>query len=175
MLRQLNNTKVSRLCRRLTELEKDMTTRHIFVAAIMMFVVFAYSGASRAAGGFSVKSLKGVYGFSGSGTLATMPAAVAGLNSFDRAGGCDITAKINIGGAVAAVTTNTCTYVVNPDGTGFLDVTFNEPFPGLPGIKFHSDFVIVDGAREVHAVLSDNLGMTVATSISKRQSAGASD
>lgn len=152
-----------------------MTRRHIFVAATMMFAVFAYSGATRAAGGFSVKSLKGVYGFSGSGTIGTTPAAVVGLNSFDRAGGCDITAKLNVGGSVASLTTAACSYAVNPDGTGFLDVTFNEAFPGLPGIEFHSDFVIVDGGKEVHAVLSDNFGATVATSISKRQSAGASD
>jgi hypothetical protein len=153
----------------------DMTRRHIFVAAIMMFVVVAYTGASRAAGGFSAKSLKGVYGFSGSGTIAGIPAAVAGLNSFDRAGGCDITAKLNVGGSVSSLTTATCTYAVNADGTGSLDVTFNEAFPSLPGIEFHSDFVIVDGGKEVHAVLSDNLGVTVATSISKRQSAAASD
>jgi hypothetical protein len=49
-----------------------------------------------------------------------------------------------------------------------LDVTFNEP---PSNVRFHSDFVIVGHAKELRAVLSDAGGLTVATSVSKRQSA----
>jgi hypothetical protein len=92
-------------------------------------------------------------------------AAVVGLNSFDGAGGCRITARLNQGGVVNPLTTATCSYTVNPDGTGTIDVTFNE----LP-VPFRSDFVIVDQAKELLFVLSDEFShSTVASGVAKRQ------
>lgn len=144
-----------------------MNRRQTLLVTLLVLAVLTSGGISQA-GGDSNKTLKGTYGFSGSGTLmgGTVQAAIVGLNSFDRAGGCDITAKINAFGAVTDVHAVTCTYSVNPDGTGGLDVTFDR-FPG----EFHSDFVIVDNAKEILSVLSDASGGTVATAVTKRQTA----
>jgi hypothetical protein len=150
-----------------------MNTRKIHVAAVLLAVLLAYVGSSHASGRFTSRSLRGVYGFSGSGTLSdgAVQAAVVGLNSFDGAGGCRITARLNQGGMVSQLTSATCSYTVNPDGTGFTDVTFTE----LP-IPFKSDFVIVDQAKEIHFVLSDPFSeTTVASGVAKRQRAGETD
>jgi hypothetical protein len=145
---------------------------HVGAAAITAAVLLA--GASHAAGGYSKRSLRGSYGFSGSGTLAagTIQAAVAGLNLFDGAGGCEVRARLNAGGQVVPLTTASCSYEVNRDGTGTLDVTFNEPpFAG----PFHSDFVIVDGTNQIQFVLSDPSGGTVASGVTTKQSRGQND
>ena len=108
-----------------------------------------------------------MYGFSGSGSLGAgaFPAAVAGLNSFDRAGGCRITAQFNNAGApMISLTTLECSYNVNPDGSGVLKVRFNE----LPN-TFRSDFVLVDNAREILFVLSDDMFHVVASGVTKKQ------
>jgi hypothetical protein len=145
-----------------------MNMSRISVVAIVGFVVLASIAAVHATPGLSVRTLKGVYGFSGAGTLGggTVPAAVVGLNSFDRLGGCEVTAKVNARGQVYALTSASCGYTVDPDGTGTIDITFNEPeFP----VPFHSDFVIVDGGRELHFVLSDLVHSTVANGVAKKQ------
>ena len=140
----------------------------ICVAVIIVATGLAYVATSQAATGFSLRSLKGTYGFSGSGTLlnGTVQAAVVGLNSFDRFGGCGIKARLNAGGLVMSLTSATCSYSVNPGGTGSIHVTFNEPpFVG----PFTSDFVIVDDAREIQFVLSDASAGTVASGTAKKQ------
>jgi hypothetical protein len=143
-------------------------SRTLIATAIVGCVATAYLGATQA-GGYSNRSLRGTYGLSGSGTIGfgTIPAAVVGLNSFDRAGHCDISASLNAGGLVTPLTTAQCTYSVRPDGTGTLDVRFNEaPFT----VPFHSDLVIVDGGNELLFVLSDGAHSTVASGVAKRQS-----
>jgi hypothetical protein len=150
-----------------------MNTRTIYVAVIMLAGLLASVGTSQAIERFSLRSLRGIYGFSGSGTLSggTVQAAVVGLNSFDGAGGCRITARLNQGGVVSSLTSATCSYTVNPDGTGFTHVTFVE----LP-VPFTSDFVIVDQAKELHFVLSDEFShTTVASGVAKRQRSGDTD
>jgi hypothetical protein len=149
-----------------------MNTRRIYVAVIMLGGLLGLVGTSQAVERFTNRSLRGIYGFSGSGTLSdgTVQAAVVGLNSFDGAGGCRITARLNNGGTVVSLTSATCSYTVNPDGTGFTDVTFT----GLP--PFKSDFVIVDQAKEIHFVLSDPITQTtVASGVAKRQSSSDRD
>lgn len=156
--------------------EPVMTIRRFIVASAAVVVALAGVSATRAESGFSPRSIRGVYGISGSGTLAngTRRAAVVGLNRFDGRGGCDVKATLNVGGTsllepafIVNLTTASCSYAVNPDGTASLDVTFNEPpFSG----PFHSDFVIVDDANELDFVLSDPIGSTVASGISRRQS-----
>jgi hypothetical protein len=148
----------------------------IVVAVVFVAAVLTHVRGSQASGGFSVRSLRGVYGFSGTGTLGggTIPAAVVGFNYFDRAGGCEIRARLNTGtridptGAVQVLNSTSCTYSVEPDGSGSLDVMFEPPFAA----PFHSDFVIVDGARELQFVLSDPFGATVASGTSTQQSGG---
>jgi hypothetical protein len=146
--------------------EAVVAMRRIAVTAMIVTVALVYTGRSDADAGFSKRSLGGVYGFSGSGSLfaGAVPAAVAGLNSFDRAGGCGITAQFNNGGTVVPLTTAECSYDVFPDGSGFLKVRFNE-FPS----RFTSNFVLVDNAREIQFVLSDDLFQTVASGVSRKQ------
>ena len=151
-----------------------MNTRKIYVAAIILAALLAYVGPSHASGNFRLRSLRGVYGFSGSGTLfdGSVQAAIVGLNSFDGAGGCDITARLNAGGTVFSLTAATCTYTVNSNGTGLITATFNEP--GFTG-PFMSDFVIVDQGKELQFVLSDVSQTTVASGVAKRQSSSDRD
>ena len=146
-----------------------MNTRRIYVAVIMLAGLLTSVGITRAVEHFSQRSLRGTYGFSGSGTLAggTVQAAVVGLNSFDGSGGCQITARFNVGGMVTSLTTATCSYTVNPNGTGFIRATFTQP----PFGPFRSDFVLVDNKKEIDFVLSDEFGGgTVASGVAKRQS-----
>ena len=146
----------------------------IYIAAIIVVAGIGYVGTSQAAEGFSPRSLTGTYGFSGSGTLlhGAVQSAVVGVNSFDRAGRCGITARLNAGGLVTSLTSAACSYSVNPDGTGSIHVRFNEPpFAG----PFVSDFVIVDDARELQFILSDASGGTVASGVAKKQAPGDSE
>ena len=145
-----------------------MKRTQIGIVAFIVVALLTYVGSSQAAGGFSALTIRGTYGFSGSGTLGggVFQAAVVGLNSFDGRGGCAISARINAFGMVTPVHSTSCTYTVNADGTGFLDVTLDDPLLAGP---FHSDFVIVENPNEIHSMLSDASGGTVATLITKRQ------
>lgn len=151
-----------------------MSAKTIGVSAMIAALSLAAATTSEAGGRFSVRSLKGIYGFSGSGTLAggTIPAGVVGLNSYDRAGGCDVSARLNAGGVVHSLSTAECSYTVNSDGTGQLRVTFDHPIFAGP---FISDFVIVDEAKELPFSLSDPSGGTVATGVAKKQSSEGRD
>src|SRR5262249_55239884 len=119
----------------------------------------------------SRRSLKGTYGFNGSGTLAggTVPAGFVGLNSFDGAGGCDVTVRLNAGGTVIPLSAAECSYTVNADGTGQIHVTFDHPTFGGP---FTGGFGIGDKAKEVPVSISGASGGTVATGVAKKQSSG---
>ena len=145
-----------------------MKTRKILVTMLMLAAVLSAVVTTQAVANYSLKSLKGSYGFSGSGTLAggTIQVAVVGVNSFDGAGGCQITARFNVAGAVTSLTTATCSYTVNPNGTGGITATFNEP----PFGPFRSDFVIADSKKEIRFVLSDGFGGgTVGSGVAHKQ------
>ena len=151
-----------------------MNRKRIYMCGLIAAASLAYVVTSQGGDRFSVRSLKGTYGFNGSGTLlgGTLQAAVVGLTSYDRAGGCRIKARLNAGGEVHSLTSAECSYTVNPDGTGAIRVTFNEPpFTG----PFVSDFVIVDNAKELPFALSDSTGGTVATGVATRQAHGDKD
>jgi hypothetical protein len=151
-----------------------MKTRKVYVILLMLAGMLASVSTSQAVSSFSLRSLRGTYGFSGSGTLAggTVQAAIVGVNSFDGAGGCRIRARLNAGGAVTSLTSATCSYTVNSNGTGLITVTFNEP----PFGPFRSDFVLVDARKEIRFVLSDGFGGgTVASGVAKRQQSGEDD
>jgi hypothetical protein len=49
-------------------------------------------------------------------------AAVVGLNSFNGAGNCYITARLNAGLSVQSFTTSECSYTVNSNGTGSINI-----------------------------------------------------
>jgi hypothetical protein len=116
---------------------------------------------------FTNKSIRGTWGFSAAGTIvppavpAATPAVAVGVMSFDGKGGCSISDTINIGGTSASRTSTTCSYAVNPDGTGSLSAQF----PGDPGPTPLS-FVIVNNKDEIRFIRTD---LGVASGVAKRQ------
>jgi hypothetical protein len=111
---------------------------------LLAIAVSAYSipAIQASSGQYSVSDLKGDYAFSADGMMypnfpdlssASWVSAV-GVFSFDGAGSCTVHDRLNVGpfGPVPATgfrTSTTCTYNVNPDGTGALQVSFG----GAPG------------------------------------------
>jgi hypothetical protein len=142
-----------------------MRSRTLIGIAAAVIAIMASSRPLDAAEEFSVASLNGSYGFSGSGTLGfgRYAASVVGTTSYDGAGGCNVKARLNVTGVLVPLTTATCSYTVNPDGTGTLNVALNE------GLSFISSFVILDGGNELHFVLTDPFNSTVANGTGKKQ------
>ena len=151
-----------------------MSPGRIYASTMIVAVALAGVATSEAGERFSRRSLKGTYGFNGSGTVAggTVAAGFVGLNSFDGAGGCTATVRLNAGGTVIPLSAAECSYTVNADGTGQIHVTFDHPIFGGP---FTSDFVIVDKGKEVPFSVSDVSGGTVATGVAKKQSSEGRD
>lgn len=153
-----------------------MSKRRIYMGVIILAAVLVYGGTSQADEQFTLRSRRGTFGFSGSGTLGGAPAAVVGLTSFDGVGGCETTALLNLAGTVIPLTAtgDACSYDVNPDGTGSHSITFPNTFvpSGPPSVTFTGHFVIVD--KETHFfILSDEFGGgTVAIGVDKRQAGG---
>ena len=118
---------------------------------------------------FTNKSIEGRWGFSAQGTVLppavpvpTLAAAV-GIVDFDGVGGCSITDTLNLGGTkIGPLTTKTCTYSVNSNGTG----TWSFAFPGdLEPIPL--SFVIIDNMNEIVDIRTD--AVAVAFGVIKRQ------
>lgn len=118
---------------------------------------------------FTNKSIEGKWGFSAQGTIlppaVPVPtvAAAVGILEFDGVGGCSITDTASFGGTIVGpLTSETCTYSVNPDGTG----TWSFAFPGdLEPTPL--SFVIVDNMKEIRDIRTDSLA--VAFGVIKRQ------
>jgi hypothetical protein len=126
-----------------------------------LFISVASISASRADDGarrgvFTERSIEGRWGFSGEyGVIVSspssrtvpqsVPTAAVGTAFFDGRGGCSVTSTINVNGTVfGPLTSETCTYSVNPDGTGTSVAEFSgAPFAGPASVAF----VIVD--REI--------------------------
>jgi hypothetical protein len=142
-----------------------MSAKRIYAAVTVLAAVLSYAGTSQADGPFALRSLRGTWGFSASGTLAGAPAAAVGLVTFDGAGGCVESARLNAGGVVIALTSVQCSYTVNSDGSGSLNVTF------APAGQFTADLVILD-AGEFHFIVSDPTATTVASGVAKTQEPG---
>lgn len=148
-----------------------MSNRKIWMGVMVLAAMLAYSVVSLAGEQYTARSLKGAYGFSGSGTLLSLPAAVVGLTTFDGGGGCVTTARLNLAATFAPLSSLTCSYIVNSDGTG--SQTLTAEVPGVGSSVFVSEFVIVDGNNEVHFMLRDESGLgAVAGGVSKRQARG---
>lgn len=119
---------------------------------------------------FTLKTIKGAWGFSGDGVLASpdpdhrLPVAGIGIVTFDGEGGCDISGTNNLNGAALAVQSDFCTYTVNPDGTGTSEASF--PAMGsLPASEVPVSFVIVDEARELRLIQT---AVVVSSFVAKR-------
>lgn len=144
-----------------------MSKNRIHIGLITLGLVLVSGATLFADERFTAMSLRGDYGFSGSGTTLGQPAAIAGLTRFDGRGGCVLSAVLNAGGARTPLTSATCTYTVDANGTGLQKITF----AGLG--EFWSDLVIVDGNKSIHFLISDRFGGgTVASGISQRQGGG---
>ena len=142
----------------------------VVIAGLVVFSATTYADSER----FTDKSLKGAWGFNVHGFLAAntaspLPTSAMGRTVYDGDGGCTTDAKLNAGGTVLTLVSTTCTYTVNPDGTGTQLTTFGPPAP--PPGTFTTDFVLVDAAKEFLFIVSDTTqpGSTVGSGVAKRQ------
>ena len=118
----------------------------------------ALSGVARAGGtddyGCSNATLKGEYAFGV--TNLTIPQVVAGIKVFDGNG--NLTQRDYIGNSVPAEFAppgqERGTYTVNPDCTGSMVINLNVPGSPPPNGVIEILFVISDGGRHIHEVVS---------------------
>jgi hypothetical protein len=150
------------------------TLRAVVVIAAVVGSGTPASADDKDHGKFNNRSLKGawgfnVHGFLGANTASPLPTSAVGRTVYDGSGGCTTDAKLNAGGTVLPLTSTSCTYTVNPDGTGTQLTTFGPPAP--PPGAFTTDFVLVDGAKEFLFIVSDTTqpGSTVGSGVAKRQ------
>jgi len=116
---------------------------------------------------FRDADVEGSYAFSFDGTLIGVgPIAATGVVVADGKG--NITSGVrtlNVNGVVAQQTF-TCTYSVNPDGTGSADCALDNPLPGAPSVETF-DFALEDKARAFRLVGTTD-GFTVLGSGAKQ-------
>jgi hypothetical protein len=130
-------------------------SKRILAAAIALP---ALSGAAWAGGaddfGCSNATLKGEYAFGV--TNFTIPQVVAGIKVFDGNG--NLTQRDYIGNSVPAEFAppgqERGTYTVNPDCTGSMVINLNVPGAPPPNGVIAILFVISDGGRHIHEVVS---------------------
>jgi hypothetical protein len=141
-----------------------MNARRLTWCVIVLASLVSTVGLADADEPFSERSLRGTYAFSGSGYLIGQPAAVVGVTRFDGHGGCETSAKLKVitSGAVVPLSSLSCTYTVDADGTGTQELTFSIG-------SFHSDLAIA--GDEINFVLSGPAA-TVANGIAKLQRKG---
>jgi len=134
---------------------KRRLTKGTLLAAIALP---ALSGAAWAGGsddfGCSNATLKGEYAFGV--TNFTIPQVVAGIKVFDGNG--NLTQRDYIGNSVPAEFAppgqETGTYTVNPDCTGSMVINLNVPGAPPPNGVIQILFVISNGGRHIHEVVS---------------------
>ena len=132
------------------------------LAAVLAGTSFAWNerdDGSRRGNAFSNRSLKGYYGYNSSyGVLVAtgpnqpvvpaLPFTGMGRIFFDGEGGCAVSAIGNLNGQSIPSTSSSCSYTVNPDGTGTSEATF----PGTPIAEpIPIAFVITEGGNEIRA------------------------
>jgi len=123
-------------------------------AAALLGIAFGIPTASAEGEEFTAKSIEGRWGFSGDGLLAgasaeeRLPIAGIGVVTFDGVDSCEIAGLNNLNGTILEVTSDFCSYSVNPDGTGISEASF--PAMGaLPSSEVPVFLVIVDGGEEL--------------------------
>ena len=117
---------------------------------------------------FTNQSLEGKWGFSDQATLVPpavpepIPGFTVGILDLDGKGNCTGSDRLNLNGTdIGPRTFDTCSYSVNPDGTGSMTVTIEgEPEP------VSLFFVIVDKNREFRYIFS---GTLLGDGVAKRQ------
>jgi hypothetical protein len=119
---------------------------------------------------YSNQSIKGHWGYNTSFGMLMPPivpqpqaTAAMGRISFDGGGGCDVKAVVNIEGQSMTMQSASCSYHVDPDGTGIAQALF----PGAPiADAVPVAFVIVDAGQELRFV---NTRHIVGTFTARRQ------
>ncbi len=132
-----------------------MKTRRLSLLVLGLILVAGLpcAGAEREAErAFTNADVRGPYGFFLEGTINTVgPVAAIGFFVADGNGAlADGTRTISVNGAVLRQTF-TCTYTVNPNGTGSAECTILSGGSG----KETFDFVLTDKSREVPVVATD--------------------
>ena len=140
---------------------KLSVVRGLFAAAVALS---ALSGAAWAGGGddygCSNATLKGLYAFGATayppGT-GQQPGVIAGIKIFDGNGG--LRQRDYTGGSTPAqfapLGQETGTYMVNKDCTGNMEIDLNVPNTPPPHGVIQLLFVISDGGRHIHEVVSE--------------------
>ena len=149
-----------------------MKTKVYLCAAVLAagFTGFALSHApaAKAANGRSLASVKGTYGYTLQGTIAsTTPLAGLGIVVADGNGGLSGTETLQIYGQGTQTQTFQGSYTVNNDGTGTMLINYpapptpaydpdNPPPPTPPALTAKYDFVMVSGQLQLKAMRSEN-------------------
>jgi hypothetical protein len=109
---------------------------------------------------FTEIDVRGAYAFSFEGTVIQLgPIAAAGVVVADGTGSIiDAVRTVNVNGT-SVQQTFTCTYSVNPNGTGSADCPLANPLPGAP-IAETFDFVLEDAGRAFR-LIGTTPGITV--------------
>jgi hypothetical protein len=96
---------------------------------------------------FTEADVRGAYAFSFEGTVIQLgPFAATGIVVADGKGNIiNAVRTLNVNGT-AVQQTFTCTYSVNPNGTGSADCSVANPLPGAPSLETF-DFALEDGGR----------------------------
>lgn len=116
------------------------------VAVLMFAVACLVAPVAEAGGGFSVRDVDGQFAFAFDGFVtfgALVPVAAVGRFIADGRGNITDGVRTLVVGGIAVKQTFTCTYTVNPDGTGSAACEI----AGASDESF--DFVIVDKKKEV--------------------------
>jgi hypothetical protein len=113
---------------------------------------------------FGNESLHGAYGVQASGQVEGNALASTGRISFDGRGGCTYVTTMNFEpiGVRGPISTTSCTYAVNQDGTGTLSLTL----PDLGSFTFA--FVIAAHGQEVLGIPTAPAG-AIGTLVMKEQ------
>jgi hypothetical protein len=129
-------------------------------------LVLLMDGVSRvhADAGFGNDSLHGAYAVQSSGKVDSNDLASIGRISFDGRGGCAYVTTMTIApsSVIGPISTTSCTYAVNRDGTGTLSMTL----PGLGSFTFA--FVIAAQGQEVLGIPTSPSG-AIGTLVMKEQ------
>ncbi len=144
----------------------------IFAAAAALVVSLTVGAAHAGHEGdpptYADRVLRGAWGFSASGVILVpnehhpLQVVAVGVMEFDGAGGCAIRDTININGtAIPDRSSDSCSYQVNPDGTGTIEASF----AGDPG-PVPLSFAIVDKANSLRFIRTD---LGVASGVAQRQ------
>ena len=144
---------------------------------ILIFCAVLATGSVQADDGFTLESVQGSWGFTTPGSIGGVSVSAVGRTIFDGSGGCETTLTLNFGGTLIPLTSTAsggqCSYTVNPDGTGSVELIFIDPAGNAS--DFLVSFVIIDKEKEYRFITSDPAGQTVGVGVAKKQRDGDND